>query len=264
MAGTTYPFFSELARTLNSGQSRSVILSGAVHDLYFDGEKYVPLVNFLLSKCGVDGIIQIVYELNGPLRIHPPGKAEELRDAWVAWKSGEDPNELILSSLTDKAAMKRREILQTEFDSLVREATGSPAVAMEFLRQLTVCSRAKKAGGQRILPSNLLIFVEAADLLLPGGDEPINRLNAADRHRVTILRDWFSDAAFQEASDSVVLLSESHGGIHRLITSLPQVLGVGVPDPDRERRKHFIDHFVEAAHETAKPKLWADSKTVAD
>ena len=264
MPGNDYPFFSELARTLNSGQSRSVVLAGAVHDLYFDGERYVPLVGFLLKRCAVDGIIQIVYELNGPLRIHPPEKAQELRDAWIAWKSGEDPNELVLASLTNRAAAKRQEILQTEFDSLVREATGSPAVAMEFLRQLTVCSRARKGNGQKLLPSNLLIFIEAADLLLPGGDEPITRLNVADRHRVTILRDWFSDAAFQEGSDSVVLLSESVGGIHRLITSLPQVLSVSLPDPDAGRRRHYVEQFIERSSESARPTLWGEPGELAE
>ena len=68
-----YGFFAQLARTLNSGQSRSVLLYGDVHDLFFDGADYVPLVPFLTAKCAVDGIIQLVYELNGPIRTVPTG-----------------------------------------------------------------------------------------------------------------------------------------------------------------------------------------------
>ncbi len=65
----SYPFFVQLARIINSGQARSIIVSGNVNDLYFDGDKYVPLVPFLLSKTRVPGLVQVVYELNGPIRI---------------------------------------------------------------------------------------------------------------------------------------------------------------------------------------------------
>ena len=86
MEPPAYPFFTELARTLNSGQSRSVLLYGDVHDLFFDGGDYVPLVPFLTKKCAVEGIIQLVYELNGPIRTVPADAADALRSAWVAWK----------------------------------------------------------------------------------------------------------------------------------------------------------------------------------
>ncbi len=47
---------------INSGQARSIIVSGNINDLYFDGEKYVPIVPFLLTKTKVPGIIPVVYE----------------------------------------------------------------------------------------------------------------------------------------------------------------------------------------------------------
>ena len=264
-----YPFFAQLARTLNSGQSRSVLLAGDVHDLFFDGESYVPLVPFLTGKCAVGGIIQLVYELNGPIRTVPAEGADALRSAWVAWKSGADPNDLILQSLVDRRRAKQKESLEAEFDALVREATGSPTVALEFLRQLTVCSRSKDANGRPLIGSKLIVFIEEADLLLPGGDEPITRLNAADRHRLTILRDWFSDPAFQSGQDSVIVVSESRGGIHRIVTSLPQMLVVDVPSADAAAREAYITHFIEpkgaAIGEKASPppKFWAGIDEVA-
>ena len=267
-APPTYGFFTQLARTLNSGQSRSVLLYGDVHDLFFDGADYVPLVPFLTRRCAVDGIVQLVYELNGPIRTVPPEAASRLRAAWVAWKGGADPNELVLQALVDRQKARRREALEAEFDALVHEATGSPTVALEFLRQLTICSRAKDAAGRPLIGGRLLIFIEAADLLLPGGDEPISRLNAADRHRVTILGDWFGDPAFQDAGDSVVLLSESRGGIHRLVTSLPQMLDVEVPAPDAAAREAFVRHFVAARGQAVGdpkpvPRFWSDVGEVA-
>ena len=266
-----YPFFADLARTLNSGQSRSVLLAGDVHDLFFDGREYVPLVAFLTGKCAVEGIVQLVYELNGPIRTVPADGADALRTAWVAWKSGADPNDLVLQALVDRKRAKQREMLEAEFDALVREATGSPTVALEFLRQLTVCSRSKDANGRPLIARKLLIFIEEADLLLPGGDEPITRLNAADRHRLTILRDWFSDPAFQNGGDSVILLSESRGGIHRTVSSLPQMLSVEVPAADAAAREHYINHFVGQKSDAPAigekprpaPKFWADVPEVA-
>ncbi len=232
-----YPWFTELARTLNSGQSRSVLLFGPTHDLYFDGQSYVPLVPFLTKRCEVPGIVQLVYELNGPIRTQPADAAEKLRSAWVAWKAKTSHDELILQSLVDRQKSKQKESLEREFDALVRESTGSPTVALEFLRQLTICSRV--IGGLK-----LLIWIEAADLLIPnsgGGD--ISRLGAADRQRVVVLRDWFSEPAFQDGNDSVVLLSETRGGLNSLVTAMPQVLGVELPAPDAQRREHYICQF---------------------
>jgi predicted nucleic acid-binding protein len=241
----SYPWFASLARTLNSGQSRSILLHGPVHDLYHDGQAYRPLVEFLVGKCEVGGLIQLVYELNGPIRIHPPEAADRLRQAWVEWKGGGDPGELALASLVDRGKSRLQDSLRNEFDSLVHEATGSPAVALEFLRQLTVCSRATRANGRPILDASLLIWIEAADLLVPAGDD-LARLNAADRHRVIVLRDWFGDAGFQEGRDGVVLLSESRGGVHRLVSSLPQVLDIEIDPPDIARRRHYIEAFGDA------------------
>ena len=236
MTDPGYSWFAELARTLNSGQSRSVLLYGPTHDLYFDGEAYVPLVPFLTKRCDVSGIVQLVYELNGPIRTQPAQAAEILRSAWVSWKAKVDHDELILQSLVDRQRSRQKESLEREFDSLVRESTGSPTVALEFLRQLTICSRA--TGGPK-----LLIWIESADLLIPNSGGDISRLGPADRQRVIILRDWFSDPAFQDGDDSVVLLSESRGGVHGLVTSMPQVLGVELPAPDLDRRQHFIETF---------------------
>ena len=66
-----YEFFSQLARIINSGQARSIVLSGNVNDLFFRGDSYVPLVPFLMHKTSVAGLIQVVYELNGPVRVKP-------------------------------------------------------------------------------------------------------------------------------------------------------------------------------------------------
>src|SRR5262245_52860180 len=97
-----YPFFSDLARIINSGQSRSVILYGNIHDLYYarggsDQGRYVPLIDFLSEKCQVKGHVLLVYEQNGPIRIVASGDRDKLRAAWVSWKLGLDTDQLVLA-----------------------------------------------------------------------------------------------------------------------------------------------------------------------
>ncbi|MCC7335307.1 MAG: ATP-binding protein [Pirellulaceae bacterium] len=225
-----YEFFSQLARIINSGQARSIVLSGNVNDLFFNGESYMPLVPFLLRKTSVSGLIQVVYELNGPVRLRGEDQAK-LREAWAAWKTGLDINALAIKELgsdSSKIDLRRR-----EFDQYLRDAIGNATQALEFLRQLSICSRVA-------LRENLLIFIEAADMLLPSGDESISRMNDSQLRRIAIVTDWFSDPDFFSGKDTVCLITESRSQIHSRIARLPQVLGVEAPAPDTATRAHFV------------------------
>lgn len=226
----TYDFFSQFARIVNSGQARSIILSGNVNDLYFDGEHYVPIVPFLLKKTSVGGLIQVVYELNGPVRLDEDDRLK-LREAWAAWKTGVDVNSLAIKDMT--AESSKIELRRREFDQYMRDAIGNATQALEFLRQITICSRAA-------LRENLLIFIEAADMLLPAGDGNIARMNDMQLRRVAIVTDWFSDPDFFAGKDSVCMISESRSQIHPRVSRLPQVLSVDVPAPDTHSRGHFL------------------------
>jgi ATPase family associated with various cellular activities (AAA) len=226
---TSYPFYSQLARIINSGQTRSIVLSGNIYDLYFDGKQYVPLIPFLLSKTESAGLIHVVYELNGPVRVADDAKIR-LRDAWAAWKNS-----------TTVDAMPMKEVLQDgskfdlrrrEFDQYLRDAIGNPTQALEFLRQLTICSRAT-------MKENLLVIIEGADMLLPSGDGDMSKMNDAQVRRIAVVTDWFSDPAFYSGRDTVCLIAESRSLIHPRISRLPQVLSIDIPSPDTHSRKHY-------------------------
>jgi hypothetical protein len=225
-----YPFFASLARMINSGQARSIILSGNVNDLFFDGEKYVPIVPFLLNKTRVPGIIPIVYELNGPIRVADEDRSK-LRDAWAAWKTGIDVGSLAIKELTTDSS--KIEMRRKEFDQYLRDAIGNATQALEFLRQLTICWGPN-------LRQNLLIFIEAADMLLPAGDGDVAKMNDAMLRRIAIATDWFSDPDFFAGRDTVCLLCESRSLIHPRVARLPQVLSVDIAAPDTATRGHFI------------------------
>ncbi|MFH5806496.1 AAA family ATPase [Alienimonas sp. DA493] len=250
-------FFSDLARLLNSGQTRAVVLSGNVHDLFpaarparqIGGQGdtvFVPLVPFLLERTETAGLIRVVYELNGPVRVGEADRAA-LKDAWVRWKTGADADTLLLRGLGQRGETEGTK-LGREFDQLMHEAIGRPTQALEFLRQLTICSR-------EALNGSLLILIEAADVLLPAGQGGVSGLPADQLRRVTIVEDWFCDPDFIEGGDSVVLIADSRSAVHPRVGRLPQVLGVEVPAPDVRLRLDYIEDFLKDANRPV--RLWA-------
>jgi hypothetical protein len=251
-------FLTELARVLNAGVSRSVVLAGHVHDLYPSRQRYVPLTDAIVERfADVPGLTLLVYELNGPLRLRHAGGAaagwDALRKAWIAWKLGSDADTLTLATLTDRVAAKQRDIVAAEFDRQVVDVVGQPTLALEFLRQLTLMSRSVAPNHQRYLPGALLMVVEAADLLIPAGNGDISSLNAADRHRVSIATDWFADPGFMDGPDSIVLLAESAALLHPRVAKLPQVVTLTLDAPGEAARHAYITHFTR--DDTGSPRM---------
>ncbi len=244
MSDAKYDFFTTLAEVFNSDQSRSVILSGNVYDLFFNGQDYVPLIPFVAEKSATDGLIRLVYELNGPIRVLD--SKDKLKNAWVAWKSGVDPDTLLIRGMKSRGESEYEQ-LSKQFDRLLLDAIGNPTLALEALRQLSICSRSH-------MSANLLMLIEAADMLLPAGNGDVAALNDKQLHRIGIVQDWFSDPAFMNDGDSVILLAESRSLIHPRIARLPQVLNVEIPSPSLDERVNFAKHFIE--HAKYKPKLW--------
>ncbi|MCA9199740.1 MAG: hypothetical protein KDA87_19505, partial [Planctomycetales bacterium] len=251
MTDFKYSFFSRLAEVLNSDQSRSVILSGNVYDLYFNGTNYVPLIPFVAEKSATNGLIRLVYELNGPIRILDD--REKLKNAWIAWKSGFDTETLIIRGMRTKGDSEY-DLLSKQFDQLLLDAIGNPTLALETMRQLTIASRSSLSG-------DLLILIEAADMLLPMGNGDLASLNDKQLHRISICQDWFSDPAFMQGADSVILVAESASLIHGRISQLPQVVNVEAAAPSKDARVHYIQHyFAQAQYE---PKLWGSQEDLA-
>ncbi|MCA9265183.1 MAG: ATP-binding protein [Planctomycetales bacterium] len=246
------PFYSSLAAIFNSQQSRSVILAGNVYDLFFDGDKYVPLLDFLAAKSATDGLIRVIYEQNKKIRILDGH--DKLKNAWIAWKAGVDVDTLLIRGMKEKGQSELDRLGQ-EFERLLSDAMEGASVALEVLRQFTLCSRSGALSG------NLMIFIEAADMLLPAGDGDISRLRDNQLHRITICQDWFGDPEFMSGGDSVCMVAESRSLIHPRVSRLPQVLTVEIPSPDRDKRLAFIQHFLETAQRP--PKLWSTPEELA-
>ena len=210
-------FIKSLKKIINTGQSRSVIITGNVQDLFFDGNEYVPLTKFICSQCkvekqeGIKGLTQVLFELNKPVNI--VGDKVELENIWL-------------------------KVFKKPLDERLKESESNATFALSFLQSLAECNRTIKSS-----TNNLLTIIEAADMLLP--EEEISRMSLQDRKRIAIVKEWFSDTQFMGSGDSVVLIAESRSNIHSLISKLPQVLAVNIPLPDKDDREHFIKWFVE-------------------
>ena len=212
-------FIKTLIKIINTGQSRSIILTGNLYDLFQHGDetldtasRWIPLIDFLSEKCKLApstssrGITQIIYRLNKPIEII--GDKAELEAAW---------NGVASVSLDERLEGSNRNV----------------TYALELLRQL---SYAMRQNTRR--KNNLLIIIEAADVLIP--ESELNRMALADRQRVATVHDWFSDPKFVNGGDTVVLLSESRSNLHHRIARLPQVISIEVGLPNLETRDQYL------------------------
>jgi len=264
MTPPSYPFLKQAGRILNSGQARTLALTGNIYDLFCldrksDGAEYVPLIQFLSSSWDLDNLILIVYELNGPIRFLRDEDNEKVRDAWFQWRVGYDSNELAIKRMLAKGdAQVELDGVQKAYDDSLRTAISNPTLALELMRPMCLCWRTE-IGGKRVLEKNLLILIEGADMLMP--ESPVHSLSDTDRHRVTICHDWFSDPGFLEGGDSVVLLAESRSLINHRISRLPHLLEVEVPSPDEPVRKHFIHWF--NGRQDSRVQLWSSEDDLA-
>jgi len=258
-----YPFLKTAGRILNSRQSRSLLVTGNIHDLFFHASEsgpanYVTLLDFLAAQWALRDRILVIYELNGPIRFVRPEDAEAVRDAWLKWRIGLDKNQLAVARmLSNSKATQEQQAIAVAYDANLQAAIGNPTVALELMRQMCLCSRAL-VGGKPVLEEDLLIIIEGADMLVP--EAAITSLSDIDRHRVAVLHDWFSDPGFMNGEDAVVMLAESRSLVHHRVAKLPQVIEVQVPAPDEPARQQFIDWFM--AHGAA-VQLWGTKEELA-
>lgn len=260
---STPDFLKQAGRVLNSGQARTLLLTGNINDLFGPAgaeQNYVPLLTLLTAEWDLSNYILIVYELNGPIRFVREADSEKVRDAWLKWRSGYDSNELAVKRMLakGKTAADLDNLLDTYDDSL-RKTVQMPTLALELLRQMCLCARTRMEG-KRLLEQNLLIIIEGADMLLP--DAPIQSLSDMDRQRVTICHDWFTDPGFSAGGDSVVLIAESRSLIHQRVARSPQLLDVEIPAPNEAARLEFTKRFL-ASSGAAAPKLWSTPEDLA-
>ena len=266
---------------INAGTSRSLVLSGNIHDLFFiredDNTDYIPLVPFLSRSWDIPGFILIVYELNGPIRFAQETEREKVKHAFNLWRGTTEADlDINASAGTPGSTQAGRaspntllgsldaatEPSDASFTQYMNDAIGSPTLALEVLRQFCLLSRSTNAQGEKLLPEKLIILIEATDMLLPEGE--IRSLSLPDRHRVSIVQDWISDSNFMNGNDTVIFIAESPSLVNSRIIRLPQVVPVEIPAPGMLERQHFISWFNNTPKLVEKPlNLWGSQAQLA-
>lgn len=260
----SFSIVSEAGRLLNSGQTRSIILTGNIYDLYpscpnfddLDKCDYVPITQLLCKQWDLEGIIVVVYEINGPIRFVNPSHLSKVRNAYIRWRAYETGK---LGDLKGNANEAGR-----VFDESYRKAATNSGLALELMRQMCMCSRARSDKGA-FLAENLIILIEGIDMIIP--EAPITQISENDRSRVMICQDWFSDPGFTNGNDSVVMIAESRSLVHHRVSRLPQVLEIEAEAPDYQTRLGFIKWYREKEKTKSgeeKIKLWSDDETLCD
>ena len=100
-------------------------------------------------------------------------------------------------------------------------------------------------------------MIEAADMLLPAGSGDVASLNDKQLHRIGIVQDWFSDPAFMNGGDSVILFAESRkpDSSARVASAAgAEYAEVLVADP---RRASALHPGLLGPCAKYKPKLWS-------
>ena len=266
---------------INSGTSRSLVLSGNIHDLFFIREEedtdYIPLVPFLTRSWDIPGFILIVYELNGPIRFAQESEREKVKHAFNLWRGTTEADPDIKASDSTPSSAQvvassqgtplgfldaATEPSDVSFTQYMNDAIGSPTLALELLRQFCLLSRSTNAQGEKLLQEKLIILIEATDMLLPEGE--IRSLSLQDRHRVSIVQDWISDSNFMSGNDTVIFIAESPSLMNSRIIRLPQVVTVEIPAPGMSERQHFISWFNNTPKLVEKPlNLWGTQAQLA-
>lgn len=250
----------EAGRILNAGQTRSLLVTGNIHDLYrldHDGEvSYVPLVDLLTTKWNIPNAVVVVYELTGIIRFIGREDKAKMKEAWVRWRTGMDEDDrAIKRMLASQKVRAELDIVGDAFDSNLKRAVGNPTLALTLLKQMCMCSRAENG-----LPEHLVIILENAEMMLRATE--IARMTDADRNRVSLCQDWFSDPHFQEGKDSVIMVAESRSLVNTRIAQLPNVLSLEVTSPDESERLEFINWF--DAKVDGKVKTWSTKEELAE
>lgn len=243
-----YSWLKKAGRVLNTGRARTLLLSGNVHDLFHIGTEgegqYVTLLEYLgnawniASTKGRPGTILVTYELNSGITIPDPLARQALERAYNAFRGSADA-----------------------FEEGVRDGRREETKALEVLRQFCLMSRSLDDTQRPYLGEDLVILIEGADLLIPEGT--VSSLNVADRHRVAVCQDWFTDRHFLNGKDSVVLITESRSQLSQRVARLPQIEEVEVDAPGEAQRLAYIRWFDAQLPPERKLKTWSTFEELA-
>ncbi|MBI4434860.1 ATP-binding protein [Candidatus Uhrbacteria bacterium] len=259
-----YPFFVELGRAINSGSSRTIVLTGNVQDLlHLDGDgggAYVPVADFLAKRCETGRFVPVVYEPGKPIQFVSAEHRKRFQEAWVRFQTGLSEGDAKIERFLRPGSKAEHGSIAEEFASQLEEAAGNATLALSLLQAMCACSRMRMKG-EPIFDGDLIIIIEGADLLIPEGQTA--SLSEGLLHRLAVSRDWFTELGFLEGKDTVILIAEFRDLLNGYVSKLPQLGEVEVPFPDDKERLRFIRWYCDQQSADRKPAFWSTDEELA-
>lgn len=230
------PFFREIATRFRAGQSNVFLVSGNVLD-HIDGlgvtcpadqprheARFGPLEVFLRRRLEARGRIVVSYNIARGLSFSGDAARGAVRDFFRQWD--------LTGPVDDPRTQESRAM---RFDRALGESAVYSYMTLRFLEELCRLLRSRAGAA----PMQLTILVQHAEMLLP--DAPLAQMSDLDRQKLTLLREWFGDPAFQQSSEMVILVSTTEAGVNGDIRRLPHVTALSHPLPDVAARAAYLE-----------------------
>lgn len=228
-------FLERMNAAFASERSNQFLLVGNVHDLVdassLEGEQgFLPMVNFLLARLHSRDHSVIRYDIGQGIRFVHQRDRTMCRKAFVRDHKGGEKL----------------------FDQLLQQSRSDHGIALQLLSELTRLDISKPVS----------VLIEYAELLFPASE--LAQLSDHDRRRLALMRDWLSDPRFHAHRGAVFLIAETAASVHQHIRSLPQMMHIDIPLPDRDERLSYMQWMNTQGVQGEQVALGGDATHLAD
>lgn len=225
MASEDLAFMSQIKDCFLSSQSNQFLLTGNVNDLcrcpWTDGnakeKEYASLTDYLNRRLALKRRLVINYNIARGIQFASENDRKIARDIYLSLFTEKEKN-LGVESFNDVTAKSSAYI----FPSLV------------FLRKLCEAS-SKMPGGKG---HSIAIIFEHASSIAP--NIPIEQMSDSDRQKLIFFKEWLTEQDFIDSDHLLVFISETSTSVNESIRSLPLLININIPLPDKNERKAFI------------------------
>lgn len=205
-----------------SAQSNVFLVYGNTRDIYpVTPDRYVPLVDFF-----VEALIK-------PTRLEAP------RIVIVY-----DPASGISFVNPLDRQLVAKEVGEERLNKVLSAARSEIATACGLLRELTRLNVMVPQEGDPSskIRKDFAMIIRYGEAVAPPSRGEI--MLDADRLKVIMLENWFSDTAFLASPDIVFIISETLNGVNERIVDLPYCSAIRIDRPRETERRQYIEHLI--------------------
>jgi len=225
------PFVEELSRAYSRRGKGVVLLTGDVHDLFWNGrvERFLPLEQCLYQELAREFLVLRVDAATG-IDFYDRAERDEL---------------VRLCALADVTAAKGQALGNVA--GMIEQNRHQPLPTLVLLKGIAdSIHRVRLAEKTKERPEGrnsrpLCVVLQFAGSIFPTGD--YDRLSELDRQRLVYFLNWIQSPQFQQSANLLVLVSDTKSEVNARIGVAPTTQHVQIELPGREERAFFVDDF---------------------